>query len=443
MKVLVLAALLLAFQAPFVSSAADYPTKVFKLQRHNQLPAGGMRVVELPLNGTGEYLVHGPYLTRVELGNPPQSLDVLIDTGSSIPWVACRSSHGLSTRHFNTAASSPTSLACSDHSCQYMAGTNFAQCNGSRCIYDLTYGTGDTPTSSSARGSYLSDVVHLDGVSAQIVFGCTESSSGQLANFSFDGVFGFGPYHMSFASQLFSAGIAARVFTLCMHSPTGSGLLAFGEAVDPGLVYTPMLPSQDYYIVNLQSIAVNGQTLPISSSVFRPSTEQFTFFDSGTTLAYLADGAYDPFVNAIRTATPPSASPFIDSKGQLCFVTSTSIDLSFPSVELHFAGGAKMKLQPHNYLYHSQVKESTYCIAWFRNAGRQVTLLGDIVLVDKVLVHDLGNMRLGWADYDCSRPVNITSSPKKKTISSGQGSRIVSTSTAIALVLTFYIIISF
>lgn len=51
--------------------------------------------------------------------------------------------------------------------------------------------------------------------------------------------------------------------------------------------------------MNLESIAVNGQKLPIDSSLFTTSNTQGTIVDSGTTLAYLADGAYDPFVTAV------------------------------------------------------------------------------------------------------------------------------------------------
>lgn len=47
-------ALLLAVQGPF-AVAADAPT-VLKLERHNTLPGG---VVELPVNGTGQYMFHG------------------------------------------------------------------------------------------------------------------------------------------------------------------------------------------------------------------------------------------------------------------------------------------------------------------------------------------------------------------------------------------------
>ncbi|KAM0884037.1 hypothetical protein ACQ4PT_031271 [Festuca glaucescens] len=432
--VVVLVMLLMAFQAA-VASSADFP-RFLKLQRQNQLPGG--KVVDLPLNGTGQYLFHGPYLTQVELGNPPQRFKVLIDTGSIMPWVACQQSLGPNTRVFNPAISSPTLLACSDHRCQSMAKDNLAKCNGSNknCVYDLNYGNSETATSSSANGHYLSDVVNLEGVSTQIVFGCTDSWSGKLARGAFDGIFGLAPYEMSFVSQLYSAGVSGKVFTVCMHSPSGGGLLAFGEAVEPGLVYTPLLPSRDYYRVNLESIAVNGQRVPIDSSVFKPSAEKFTFVDTGTTLVYLADGAYEPFVNAIKAAIPPSALPIISSNGDICFITSTSIDSSFPSVELNFAGGARMVLQPQNFLRYTE--ESTYCLAWLKNTGTQITILGDIVLVDKLIVHDMENKRLGWMSYDCSRPFNAT--PGKKIANSGHASHIIST-LGVAVVIISYIIL--
>lgn len=54
-----------------------------------------------------------------------------------------------------------------------------------------------------------------------------------------------------------------------------------------------------HYNLNLRSIAVNGQILPIDSSVFSTSNTQGTIIDSGTTLAYLAEEAYGPFINAV------------------------------------------------------------------------------------------------------------------------------------------------
>jgi hypothetical protein len=47
---------------------------------------------------------------------------------------------------------------------------------------------------------------------------------------------------------------------------------------------------------------VNGQKLPIDPSVFGPSSSHKTIVDSGTTFTYLADAAFDPFVDAVISA---------------------------------------------------------------------------------------------------------------------------------------------
>uniref|UniRef100_A0A453HCZ1 Peptidase A1 domain-containing protein n=1 Tax=Aegilops tauschii subsp. strangulata TaxID=200361 RepID=A0A453HCZ1_AEGTS len=118
-------------------------------------------------------MFHGPYLTRVMLGNPPQSFDVLIDTGSSLPWIGCDTAR-LPTRVFYPSPSTSV-LGCSDQRCQSLENARNAQCNTSnnRCAYDLGYGNGDGATASSAVGYYISDLVHLNGPStpARIVFG--------------------------------------------------------------------------------------------------------------------------------------------------------------------------------------------------------------------------------------------------------------------------------
>ena len=44
---------------------------------------------------------------------------------------------------------------------------------------------------------------------------------------------------------------------------------------------------------------MNGQSVPIDSQVFTTSSTRGTIVDSGTTLAYLAEEAYDPFVDAV------------------------------------------------------------------------------------------------------------------------------------------------
>ena len=51
--------------------------------------------------------------------------------------------------------------------------------------------------------------------------------------------------------------------------------------------------------MNLESISVNGKKVAIDPDVFAPSHATGTIIDSGTTLAYIAPAAYDPFMKAV------------------------------------------------------------------------------------------------------------------------------------------------
>jgi hypothetical protein len=242
--------------------------------------------------------------------------------------------------------------------------------------------------------------------------------------------------------------------------------------------------------VNLQSIAVNGQILPIDPSVFTIATGDGTIIDTGTTLAYLPDEAYSPFIQAVSVfffLSSPSAFsvtkpciPYsvvfaivesicpqmlhfwneitircrrymlldltkkkiyktfnlqvanavsqygrpITYESYQCFeITAGDVDV-FPQVSLSFAGGASMVLGPRAYLQiFSSSGSSIWCIGFQRMSHRRITILGDLVLKDKVVVYDLVRQRIGWAEYDCSLEVNVSASRggrSKDVINTGQ-----------------------
>lgn len=63
-----------------------------------------------------------------------------------------------------------------------------------------------------------------------------------------------------------------------------------------------MYVCRGYYSINLQSISVNDKMLSIDPSVFAINDDKAgTIVDSGTTLAYLTEEAYTPFVDAVST----------------------------------------------------------------------------------------------------------------------------------------------
>ncbi|XP_020258665.1 aspartic proteinase-like protein 2, partial [Asparagus officinalis] len=392
-------------------------------------------VVDFPVQGSSSPFVAGLYFTRVKLGNPAKEFYVQIDTGSDVLWVNCNGCTGCPTsseldiqlKLFDPKSSSTASLlSCSDQMCtnaiQTGEGTcSFLSSSSSQCSYSFQYGDG-----SATSGYYVSDTLHFDTVakndqqvansSAKVIFGCSNSQSGRLTNSSMavDGIFGLGKQQISVISQLSSAGVSSGVFSHCLKgSDKGGGILVLGQIDEPGIVYTPLVQYQPHFNVNLESIHVNGQQLNIDSSVFSTSTTsttQGTIVDSGTTLAYIAEKAYDPFINAVVSSIQSSKVQPVNNTDYQCFATTSSVDHVFPPITFNFAGNAALNLKPRDYLLQQGEGNATiWCIGWQKIEGG-TTILGDLVLKDKIIVYDLANQRIGWKNYDCSLPVNVSSS---------------------------------
>ncbi|XP_029125077.1 aspartic proteinase-like protein 2 isoform X2 [Cajanus cajan] len=403
--------------------------------RHARMLRG---VVDFSVEGTSD-LSLGLYFTKVKIGTPPKEFNVQIDTGSDILWVNCNtcsncpqsSQLGIVLNFFDTVGSSTAALVpCSDPICTSGVQGAAAECSPrvNQCSYTFQYGDG-----SGTFGYYVSDAMYFDMImgqsppansSATVVFGCSTYQSGDLtkADKAVDGIFGFGPGALSVASQLSSRGITPKVFSHCLKGDgNGGGILVLGEILEPSIVYSPLVPSQPHYNLNLQTIAVNGQLLPINPAVFATSNNRGTIVDCGTTLAYLVQEAYDPLVTAITTVVSQFARQTI-SKGNQCYLVSTSIDNIFPSVSFNFAGGASMVLKPEQYLIHSGYLDGVamWCIG-IQKVQEGVTILGDLVLKDKIVVYDLAHQRIGWANYDCSLSVNVSvTTSKDEYINAGQ-----------------------
>lgn len=395
--------------------------------RHGRLLQSSTAVVDFPVDGSPDPFTVGLYFTRVNLGSPPKEFYVQIDTGSDILWVTCDSCQGcpkfsglnIELEFYSPGGSTSASMiSCSNNICNAALQTTEAGCSveNSQCTYSFQYGDG-----SGTSGYFVSDMLSFEAVvgdssmansSAPIVFGCSNYQSGDLtkSDRAVDGIFGFGQNELSVISQLSSRGISPRVFSHCLKGKTsGGGILVLGEIVEPGIVYSPLVPSQPHYNLNLLSIAINGQTVPIDARVFETSRNRGTIVDSGTTLAYLAEEAYGPFLNALTSAVSQPVQALV-VKGNQCFLSPTSVNDIFPSVTFNFAGGASIGLKADDYLIQQGYVDGAalWCLGIEEVSGQGITILGDLVLKDKIVVYDLARQRIGWASYDCSQSVNVS-----------------------------------
>ncbi|KAL0289124.1 UNVERIFIED_CONTAM: hypothetical protein Scaly_2711200 [Sesamum calycinum] len=243
-------------------------------------------------------LVHSFLLVMFELstswrGRTPEK-DNLDSSGSS-PCNNCPQSSGLGIPlNFSSmfAASSTVSpISCSDNVCASIVQTASAECSAESnqyvvCIYALPLHDRSNPF----YAVQFAIVIHIN--------------------------------------QLDSRMVLTLRMKLCSTS-------LFGDLTksDSSLMDIRVWPAGSFSLITilyLQSIAVNGE-VTIDPAVFTTSGNQGTIVDSGTTLAYLVEGAYDPFVSAVIITQPTSELPLFSQE----FFEATTCDNVTVFILLH------------------------------------------------------------------------------------------------------------
>ncbi|XP_019452718.1 PREDICTED: aspartic proteinase-like protein 2 isoform X2 [Lupinus angustifolius] len=410
--------------------------KLLEMDLHRHARMRQSHIVTLPVHGSTHL---GLYYTIVPLGSPPREFHVDIDTGSDILWVNCVSCTGCPQttgfparlNYFDPWSSSTSSIvSCSDRKCKHIVHSQNVACTiDNYCSFEVQYVEG-----SMTSGYFLSDVMHVANIvdgsvapnsSVPLFFGCSNLRIENLTMSArtIDGIFGFGRHEMSFISQLHSQGVAPKIFSHCLKGDNSSGgILVLGEVVEPDIIYSPLIPKQLHYNLNLESITVNGQMLQIDPDVFKTSRNKGITIDSGSTLAHFVEGAYNLIVDEI-TRTIPQSVGTTDYNGFHCYLVTTSVlsitDI-FPLISLNFANHASLVLRPHDYLLSfPEFDKGTWCLGFLKT--QDMTILGDIILKDKIVVYDLVKQRIGWTSYNCSLPINVSTSSSGKSINEKGG----------------------
>ncbi|KAL5703186.1 hypothetical protein ACHQM5_028310 [Ranunculus cassubicifolius] len=397
-------------------------------KQHDNLRHGrNLANVDFPLGGSGSAVGAGLYFTKIGIGTPSKDYYVQVDTGSDIFWVNCiqckrcprKSGLGIELTLYDPNASTTSKLvSCSDDFCT-ATQTEQEPIPGCQpellCEYSVQYGDGST-----SLGYFVKDFLKFDRVAGNfvtssantsVVFGCGAKQSGDLGstNEALDGLLGFGQSNTSIISQLASSGKVKKMFAHCLDGVNGGGIFAIGQVVQPKVNTTPLIPNMLHYNVNLTKIEVGNITLRLPTNVFGTGEKKGTIIDSGTTLAYFPDVVYQPLVKKILSNL--SDSKVYNVEGQFtCFSYSESVDSGFPNVTLHFENSLRLLVHPHEYLFH--YRDNIWCLG-FQNSALQskdtkdTTLLGDLVLSNKLVLYDLENQVVGWTEYNCSSSIKL------------------------------------
>ncbi|GMJ08637.1 Atypical Aspartic Protease in Roots 1 [Hibiscus trionum] len=343
---------------------------------------------------------NGEFLMDLSIGTPSTSYSAILDTGSDLIWTQCKpctQCFDQSTPIFDPEKSSTFSkLSCSSDLCSALPQST---CNDG-CEYLYTYGD-----YSSTQGVMGTDTFTFEKVLVpKIGFGCGEDNEGD--GFSQGaGLVGLGRGPLSLVSQLkepkFSyclTSIDETQKSLLMMGAIASGNESLGTMKTTPLIHNPSQPS--FYYLSLQGITVGSTPLPIKKSTFALEDDGTggVIIDSGTTITYLEQAAFDvlkkEFVSQMGLSVDSSSSTGLD----LCFsLPSDTTQVEVPKLTFHFEG-ADLDLPAENYMI-ADSSSGVICLAMGSSSG--MSIFGNVQQQNMLVVHDLKKETVSFVQTQC------------------------------------------
>ncbi|KAG4052187.1 hypothetical protein PC123_g12615 [Phytophthora cactorum] len=381
----------------------------------------------------------GTHYTWLYAGTPPQRASVIADTGSALMAFPCSGCDGCghhTDQPFQAANSSTlVHITCSQKS--------FFQCKECRVQSDTCGISQSYMEGSSWKASVVEDIVYLGGESSfddeemrnqygtHFQFGCQSSETGLFVTQVADGIMGLSNTENHIVAKLHRENkIASNLFSLCFTE--NGGTMSVGQphkAAHRGEIsYVKVMSDRSaghFYNVHMKDIRIGGKSINAKEEAY---TRGHYIVDSGTTDSYLPRALKTEFLQMFKEIAGRDYQVGNSCKG------FTNKDLaSLPTIQLVMeAYGDEnaeviLDVPPEQYLLESN---GAYCggIYLSENSGG---VIGANLMMNRDVIFDLGNQRVGFVDADCAYQgaANSTAPP-----SIHKGGTTTTTSTANATV---------
>ncbi|PSR88513.1 endothiapepsin [Coniella lustricola] len=313
------------------------------------------------------------YLTPVQIGTPPQTLNLDFDTGSSDLWV-------YSTETPSSEVSGQT---------VYNANTSTTSAKQDGLSWSISYGDG-----SSSKGDVYYDTVLVGGLSVQdmAIETATTVSSEFTADTDIDGLLGLGfsnlntvsPTKQSTFFDKAESQLDEFLFTADLkHSEAGTYNFGFIDtAAYTGEIYNTTVDStQGYWMFSATGYQIGDAS-------FQSSTIK-GIADTGTTLLMLPTAIVEAYYAQVTSAA------FDSSQGGYTFPCSATL----PDFTLGIGAGAITV--PGSYINYSPLDSAnTTCFGGLQDdSAIGFAIFGDIALKSAFVVFQGGeNPTIGWAN---------------------------------------------
>ncbi|ESQ53023.1 hypothetical protein EUTSA_v10016513mg [Eutrema salsugineum] len=372
---------------------------------------------------SGMTLGSGEYFMDVLVGTPPKQFSLILDTGSDLNWLQCLPCYDCFHQHgafYDPKASvSFKNISCNDPRCSLISSPDPpVQCKSDNqsCPYFYWYGDRSNTTGDFAVETFTVSLTNSEGGSSEykvenMMFGCGHWNRGLFSGAS--GLLGLGRGPLSFSSQLQS--LYGHSFSYCLvdrNSDTNvSSKLIFGEDIDllnhPNLNFTSFVNHtnavETFYYVQIKSILVNGEALDIPEETWNISSDGAggTIIDSGTTLSYFTEPAYEIIKNKFAEKGKDKYPVFRDFPVlDPCFNVSgvEENNIQLPELGVAFADGAVWNFPAENTFI--WLSEDLVCLAILGTPS--FSIIGNYQQQNFHILYDTKRSRLGFAPTKCA-----------------------------------------
>lgn len=373
---------------------------------------------------SGVSLGSGEYFMDVFIGTPPKHYSLILDTGSDLNWIQCVPCHDCFEQngpyYDPKESSSFRNIGCHDPRCHLVSSPDPPQpckAENQTCPYFYWYGDSSNTTGDFALETFTVNLTSPTGKSEfkrveNVMFGCGHWNRGLFHGAS--GLLGLGRGPLSFSSQLQS--LYGHSFSYCLvdrNSDTNvSSKLIFGEDKEllnhPELNFTTLVggkenPVDTFYYVQIKSIMVGGEVLNIPEGTWNMTSDGVggTIVDSGTTLSYFAEPAYqiikDAFVKKVKGYAIVQDFPILDP----CYNVSGVEKIELPDFGILFADGAVWNFPVENYFIRLDPEE-VVCLAILGTPRSALSIIGNYQQQNFHVLYDTKKSRLGYAPMNCA-----------------------------------------
>ncbi|XP_059629629.1 aspartic proteinase Asp1-like [Cornus florida] len=399
----VLCALLVTAMFQFFFSSAKQIQSITKMQTQSPKRIGSSFIFPVQ----GDVYPNGFFYTSVNIGNPPKTYYLDIDTGSDLTWVQCAVPGAkLHKAPHNPYKPNNNVVSCKDPLCASVHHPPDHPCRSpsDQCDYEVGYADHGSSLGVLVRDYFTFNVAANRQIN--LTFGCGyDQEFSDPSTPSVDGVFGLANGKSSILWQLQSLRLTRNVIGHCF-SRQGKGVLFFGDGlIPPGIVWTPMKTNElNQYLSGPVDLLLGEQTLVAKSL--------YIAFDSGSTYTYLNSQAYRDTLSKImlELKTKP-LKPVKDGSLPVCwkgagpFRSIEAVTNYFSPLALRFTinnAPFSFALPPENYLI--VTSNGNVCLGILNGAEinlGNLNIIGDISMSDKVVVYDNERRMIGWASSNC------------------------------------------